>query len=133
MGILTKKTKPDIFPCIVIDHKKNYRNVTYHREGEFLTNKMKDKMYAIVEGPIWIHEGKKRVQGFLVDEQKGCTIRLERNKEDFLEIRTDPLLLGTVIGSRLVKEAFDIRTSLKTLMVVGIGCIAVGFFFGLIF
>lgn len=131
MGLFRKKLEE--YPCIIIDHCQNFKRTSLRRDGEFLKERMSEKQYAIVEGPIWIQEKKTRQQGFLLDEQKGCTIRVERNKEDFMKIRTDPILLGTVIGSRLVKEAFDIRIALGTLI---IGCLAsalVGGFIGLMF
>ncbi len=129
MGIFRKKLEQ--YPCIVIDHCQNFKKILLRREGEFLKDNMAGKTYAIVEGPVWLQEKKTRVQGFLVDEQKGCTVRVERNQDDFLDIRTDPSLLHTVIGSRLVKDAFDIRVALSTLIIVGIGCVALGFFLGL--
>lgn len=128
MGIFRKKSEQ--YPCIIIDHLRNYKKAILKRDGEFLVDAVKGKQYAIVEPPVWLQEKNTRVQGFLVDEQKGCTVRLERSS-DFLLIRTDPQLLGTVIGSRLVREAFDIRTSLSTLIIVAIGSAALGFFMGL--
>lgn len=125
------RKKKNQFTCMIIDHGKIIES-RLTRKGEFLEDAMAGKSYAIVEPPVWFKIGKKDEQRFIVDEQKGCTVRLARDAQDFLKVKTNPDLLGTVIGSRLVKDAFDIRPKLISLVICLIAGIGVGFFFGLI-
>ncbi len=130
MGLFKKKAEQ--YSCLLFDHGKRLTEKKLTRKEEFLEDSMKGKSYAIVEPPVRFKSKKRDELMFLVDEQKGCTVKLERDLNDFMKIRTNPDLLGTVVGSRLVKDAFDIRPKLGTLIICLIGGLAIGFFLGII-
>ena len=127
------RKKESQYTCLIFDHGKRIIETRLTRNAEFLEDSMRGKSYAIVEPPVRFKNGKKDELRFLVDEQKGCTIKLERVELDFLKIRTNPDLLATVIGSRLVKDAFDIRPKMGTLIICLVAGVALGFFLGLFF
>lgn len=124
------RKKKNQVTCMIIDHDKIIES-SLTRKGEFLDDAMAGKTYAIVEPPVWFKVGKRDERRFIVDEQKGCTVRIDRDIQDFLKVKTNPDLLATVIGSRLVKDAFDIRPKMMTLVLCLIAGMIIGFFIGL--
>jgi len=102
------------------------------RDGNVIIDGMIGRQYPIVTPPMILRDGKKKKLVYLLDAERGCTVELERNDE-LLNLKTNPDLIGKVLDSRLIQQAFSIKPEVRQIvaaLVVGLG---IGWFIGLLF
>ena len=130
MGIFRRGEKVDV---IVFD--KGIKEITIGkaiRDGNVIIDGLLGRQYPVVTKPVILRNGKKKKMVYLLDAEKGCTVELERDN-GLLNLKTNPDLLGKVLDSRLIQQAFAIKPETRQIiaaLVVGMG---IGWFIGLFF
>jgi hypothetical protein len=134
MGIFSRFSRGDRAKVLeIIDDGREYVFTDMTRTGEVLADKIKQKEYAIVSDSVNLtvdnNLKKGRYHIYLVDPSVGATVSIGRD-DTILKTRTNANLIGTVMSSRLLQQAFNIRPSIMSLLITGILGIIVGAFIG---
>lgn len=115
MGFFKRGTNQKV---LLIDKDCNeFELKTLTRDGDLLKETIQDREYTITTGPVSIKTGPtKTVTGYLVDKEKGTTVKLSRS-DDLLQLNTNPKLVSKVLDTSLLEEAFGLKPATKTLII----------------
>ena len=102
------------------------------KDGNVIIDPFLGRQYPIVSKPVDFRKGRRSKKVYILDAEKGCTVELERNKE-LLNLKTNPDLIGKVIDSRLIQQAFSIKPEMRVILVALIIGLGIGWFIGLLF
>ena len=130
MGIFRRGEKVDV---IMFD--KGMKEVVVGKlmkDGNVLIDGLMSRQYPIVTKPVVLRDGKKKKLVYLVDAEKGCTVELDRDDE-LLKLKTNPDLIGKVLDSRLIQQAFAIKPETRQILAALFLGIGIGWFVGLLF
>lgn len=115
------------------------------KDGNMLKEVLTGKMVAVVTNTITYFTKKKEIKAYLVDLDHGCTCDImkqekmmdieipgaeEKTTKTTFTIKTDPDLIGGVIDSRIISDAFAIKPSRGMIIVATLIGIAVGLIVG---
>ena len=120
-------------PVLVVD--KGCTEITETRarkDGNVIIDPFLGKQYPVVTKPVEFRRGGKTEKMYILDAEKGCTVELSRGKE-LLELKTNPDLIGKVVDSRLIQQAFSIKPETRIILVALIIGLGIGWFIGLLF
>jgi hypothetical protein len=137
MGFLERIKKGEREKVLqIIDDGREFLLTDMTKTGEILSDKLKNTDIAIVTDSVNlkvtspIKPGKYHM--YLADPSVGATIELKRD-ESILKTRTNANLIGTVVSSRLLQQAFAIKPSIGSLLLIGILGLIMGAAIGKIF
>jgi len=102
------------------------------KDGNMIIDPFLGRQYPVVTKPVEFKKGRKSKKVYILDVEKGCTVELSRNQK-LLELKTNPDLIGRVIDSRLIQQAFSIKPETRTILVALIIGLGIGWFIGLLF
>lgn len=102
------------------------------RDGNVLIDGLLGRQYPIVTRPLIFRKGRNEDVVYLVDVEKGCTVELEKD-EDLIKLKTNPDLIGKVIDSRLIQQAFAIKPETRQILAALVAGLLIGGFLGAIF
>jgi|GEM_PF-2210541 hypothetical protein len=102
------------------------------KDGNMLVDGLIGRHYTIATKPIILKDGKKRKIAYLVDSEKGCTVEVERD-DSVLKLKTNPDLVGKIIDSRLIQQAFSIRVETRQIIASLIIGVILGWIVGALF
>jgi len=130
VGIFRRGDKVDV---IVFDNGLKELSIGKAvRDGNVIIDGMIGRQYPIVTPPLILRNGKKKKLVYLLDAERGCTVELERDDE-LLNLKTNPDLVGKVLDSRLIQQAFAIKPETRQIIAALIVGMGIGWFIGLFF
>ena len=127
MGLIKKGVSQKV---LLIDNNcKSFEIKTLTKDGNLLKEILYDRAYTITEGPVTIKlSPTKSFTGYLVDKEKGTTVRIEKT-EDLLKLSTNPKLISKVLDTSLLEQAFGLKPETKTLIIAFIFGAIIGYMF----
>jgi hypothetical protein len=130
MGILRRGEKVEV---VIVDKEgEEFIETKAVKDGNLIIDPFLGRSYAIATKPVkWI-KGRRTKLKYFLDADKGCTIGIEKDDE-LLKLKTNPDLIGKVIDSRLIQQAFAIKPEMRIVLIAFIIGIAIGWFVGLFF
>lgn len=104
----------------------------FTKNGNMLEDPLANKKITIDTGQVMIRKGKKIKSGYIVDMDKGVTVKLTKD-EALHKLKINPEMTANVIDSKLIQDAFALKPHRGVLVAVFIVAGAIGVFIGLIF
>lgn len=102
------------------------------KKGNTISDPNMDAEYTATESPLQFHNGKKSGQAYVIDEDSGATLSLKKD-DSVLNLKTNPQLMGNVMGGKVLEKAFQMKPERKTLFAVLFVGVILGFFIGAMF
>lgn len=130
MGIIRRGEKVDV--VIVDKDGEEFIETKAVKDGNLIIDPFLGRAYPIVTKPKRWVKGRKTKLKYWLDADKGCTVDIVKD-EDLLKLSTNPDLIGKVIDSRLIQQAFAIRPEMRIVLIAFIIGIGLGWFIGLFF
>ena len=130
MGLFRRGEKVDV---VMFDKAANEIVVgSVTRDGNMLVDGLLGRQFPIVTKPVFLRVKNKKKLAYIVDVEKGATAEIVKDDE-MLKLKTNPDLIGKVIDSRLIQQAFSIKPETRQILVAFVIGLGIGWFIGLLF
>lgn len=114
MGILKRGDSQKII--LIKNGCSEFEIKSVTKDGNSLKEPLSSSSYTIAGHPISLKDGVKRESAYIVDQEKGVTVCLTRDKE-LLELSTNPKLVSSILDTSLLEQAFGLKPDTKTIFI----------------
>lgn len=140
--LLAKNPQPPKFKrginvlCLVIWPGKRQHELLILRQTEsVIHDRDQDRKFLVVEPPcIEISQGKRLLDCYLIDAEKGCTIKSTFQRDDgLLKVSTNPALVDSLLDVSFITQVSTLKPDWKSKLSFGLMMGVIFFLVGLMF
>lgn len=116
-------------------------------KDNMLHDKLEDSKYTVSASPVQLEERGKKTDLYTVDQERGCVVGLDINRDENsyitevetptgkvkMTIKTNPALMCDITQGAILQEAFKIKPEARQLLASVFFGLLFGFIFGLMF